>query len=193
LAIVLTVVVIVLTGVLAAGTPGRTLIEHRFDATAEGWLIAGDGGVNEPEFAAAGGAPGGCIVGIDDPVGETWYFRAPAGVLAHLPAAGHGTLSYSLKQSALDAGFPGDDVIIAGPGGRLSYRFDTPPGIDWTEFTVRLSASAGWRWNWNARATDEQIRRVLADPHRLEIRGEYRTGPDTGFLDNFVLKAGTPE
>jgi hypothetical protein len=28
---------------------------------------------------------------------------------------------------------------------------------------------------------------VLARPDRLEIRGEYVTGPDTGSLDNFTL------
>jgi hypothetical protein len=51
-------------------------------------------------------------------------------------------------------------------------------------------ASAGWRWNWNARATQDQIKSVLAAPTRLEIRGEFRTGPDVGGLDTFVLMAG---
>ena len=35
-----------------------------------------------------------------------------------------------------------------------------------------------------------QVHSVLAHPSRLEIRGEYRTGDDTGGLDHFVLKAG---
>ena len=66
----------------------------------------------------------------------------------------------------------------------------TSPGTGWTPFSVKLTAGAGWRWNWNAPASQEQIRRVLANPTSLEIRGEYHTGPDEGALDNVVLKAG---
>ncbi len=64
------------------------------------------------------------------------------------------------------------------------FRFGTSPGTGWTPFSVKLAAAAGWRWNWNARATQEQIHRVLANPTSLEIRGEYHTGPDEGALDN---------
>ena len=44
-------------------------------------------------------------------------------------------------------------------------------------------------WNWNHRATQAQIESLLAAPTRLEIRGEYVTGPDEGSLDNFLLTA----
>jgi hypothetical protein len=166
------------------------LVSHDFSESTEGWLVSGDTGVVEPAFELDGGNPGGYIAGDDEAIGETWYFRAPDSVLDELAAAEHGTISYSLKQSSADAGFPDDDIVIVGPAGRLSYRFNDAPRTDWTDFTVRLSASAGWRWNWNAPATQEQIRSVLADPVRLDIRGEYRTGPDVGGLDNFVLAAG---
>jgi len=76
-----------------------------------------------------------------------------------------------------------------GAAGRLSYRFRTPPATDWTDFSVGLSEGEGWTWNWNRRATQAQIESVLAAPTRLEIRGEYVTGPDEGALDNFVLTA----
>ena len=55
---------------------------------------------------------------------------------------------------------------------------------------MRLVATAGWRWNWNAQATPEQMRRVLANPTSVEIRGEYHTGPDEAGLDTVVLRAG---
>jgi len=55
---------------------------------------------------------------------------------------------------------------------------------------VKLTAGAGWRWNWNAPASQEPMRRVLANPTSLEIRGEYHTGPDEGALDTVVLRAG---
>lgn len=174
---------------LACGVPD-TLVIHGFDGSAEGWLIAGDTGVVEPIVEADGGDPGGYIAGEDEAIGETWYFRAPDDVLSQLATAEYGTLSYSLKQSSSEAPFPDDDVVIVGPAGRLSYRFDNTPGTAWTRFSVPLSADAGWRWNWNAPATQDQMRSVLADPTRLEIRGEYVTGHDVGGLDRFTLTAG---
>ena len=152
--------------------------------------MAGDTGPATPVFEPSGGHPGGYISNTDEAVGETWYFQAPASVLTALAAAEGGRLAYSLKQSSTDAGFLEDDVVIVGPAGRLSYRFEYAPGIDWTDFSVELAASANWRWNWNARATAAQIHSVLSRPTRLEIRGEYRTGEDTGGIDHFVLKAG---
>jgi alkaline phosphatase D len=184
-------VVITLVSCRGAGEPAeRTLVAHDFAASAEGWLVAGDTGDAAPVFQPSGGHPGGYISSDDEAVGETWYFRAPGSVLAQLPAAEYGILKYSLRQSSADAGFVEDDVIITGPAGRLSYRFGRAPGTAWTDFSVRLSASAGWQWNWSARATQEQIRSVLRDPKRLQIRGEYRTGPDVGGLDTFSLTAG---
>ena len=173
-----------------AGEPasaGKTLISHEFSSSPQGWLIAGDTSDAPAAFEPTGGNPGGYISHVDEALGETWYFRAPPSVLAQLAAAEHGTLSFSLRQSSIDAGFPDDDVVIVGAAGRLSYRFDRAPGTAWTDFSVRLSASAGWRWNWNRAATEEQLHQVLAAPLRLEIRGEFRTGDDTGGLDNFRL------
>lgn len=168
----------------------RTLVAHDFEASAHGWLVSGDTGASGPKLHAAGGDPGGYISHEDEAMGETWYFRAPGSVLGALPAAEHGTLSYSLKQSAEVPGVLDDDIIIVGRAGRLSYRFATSPGTDWTRFSVRLTAGAGWRWNWNAPASQEQIRSVLAHPVSLEIRGEYHTGPDEGALDTVLLTAG---
>lgn len=168
---------------------GATLIRHDFTESAQGWRISGDTKTDEPIFSTGGGHPGGCITGVDEALGETWYFRAPAAVLQRLPAAANGTLSYSLKQSGTLISLIDDDVVIVGAAGRLSYRFRTAPGTDWTDFSVRLSESEGWTWNWNRRATQAQIESALAAPTRLEIRGEYVTGPDEGSLDNFVLTA----
>jgi hypothetical protein len=169
----------------------RTLVEHSFTASAEGWGISGDTVPADALFRPVGGSPGGHISYVDEALGETWYFRAPDSLLRQLAAAEYGALSYSLKQSIADPGFVDDDVILVGPAGRLSFRFGMSPGTEWTAFSVRLSADAGWRWNWNARATQEQIRSVLANPTSLEIRGEYHTGPDEGALDNVVLTSGS--
>ena len=180
-----------LIGLHAQASPQeRTLVEFDFTSSAQGWLVSGDTGSTEPVFHPWGGSPGGHISNVDEALGETWYFRAPDGLLKQLAAAEHGTLSFSLKQSVDVPSVLDDDVIIVGPAGRLSFRFSTLPGTGWTPFSVKLTAVAGWRWNWNARATQEQIHSVLANPTSLEIRGEYHTGPDEGALDTVVLRSG---
>src|SRR5262249_33591742 len=115
----------------AQASVGRTLVRHDFTASAEGWLISGDTGMSEPIFNATGGHPGGCITGIDEAVGETWYFRAPPALLDQLPAAVNGAIHYSLKQSGDVTSLVDDDIVILGAAGRLSYRFANSPGTDW--------------------------------------------------------------
>src|SRR5215208_2649793 len=85
----------------AAQTPtGSVLVSHDFNQSAQGWQIARDTGTLDAMFTMSGGHPGGCITGVDEALGETWYFRAPLSVLKQLPAAVHGTISFSLKQSS---------------------------------------------------------------------------------------------
>jgi len=168
---------------------GPTLVSDDFTSSAQGWSISGDSRTAPPVFNASGGHPGGCITGVDEALGETWYFHAPIGVVQQLPSAVNGTISFSFKQSGTAVSLIDDDIVIDGPAGRLSYRFPTGPGTAWRDYSVRLSASEGWTWNWNARATQSQLESVLAGATRLEIRGEYVTGDDEGSLDNFVLTA----
>jgi hypothetical protein len=168
---------------------GTLLLRHEFTRSAEGWTISEDTDNAPPVFTPTGGDPGGCITGVDQALGETWYFHAPAADLDALPKAVNGTISYSLKQSGAIVSLFDDDVVIVGPAGRLTYRFAAAPGTQWTNFVVRLSEEAGWTWNWNRRATQAQIESVLAHPTRLEIRGEYVTGEDMASLDNFAIAA----
>jgi hypothetical protein len=174
--------------VIAQTQAGPVLVKHDFTESAEGWQVAGDAGTGDPIFSASGGHPGGSIAGTDEALGETWYFRAPASVLRQLPSAVNGTISFSLKQSGEQVSRLEDDVVIVGAAGRLSYRFTTAPGTEWTDCFVRLSEDDGWTFNWNKRATQAQIESVLAAPTGLDIRGEYVTGDDEGSLDNFVLR-----
>jgi hypothetical protein len=169
-----------------AQTPtGSVLVRHEFTESAEGWHVAGDTGTVDPEFTPGGG---GYITGNDEQIGETWYFRAPMSVLRQLPAAVNGSISFRLRQSASQVSLFDDDIVIIGPAGRLSYRFQMAPGTNWTDFSVRLLEREGWTWNWNRRATQAQIDSVLAAPTGLDIRGEYVTGQDEASLDNFVLR-----
>jgi hypothetical protein len=189
-AVAAAVLLCVLGGHAQSQPQARTLVVHDFAASTHGWRVSGDSGAVEAYLHASGGDPGGYISYVDEALGETWYFRAPDSVLTALAVAEHGTLSYRLKQSADQASVLDDDIVIVGPAGRLSFRFRTSPGTNWTPFSVTLTAGPGWRWNWNAQASQEQIRSVLANPTSLEIRGEYHTGPDEGALDTVVLTAG---
>jgi hypothetical protein len=173
----------------SAGAQSRTLIRHDFTDSEQGWIVSGDTRPADAVFSRTGGHPGGCITGVDEALGETWYFLAPATVLQQLPKAVNGSISYSLKQSGPIISLFDDDVVIVGRAGRLSYRFQTAPGTDWTDFRVQLSATEGWTWNWNQRATQTQIEQVLAAPTLLQIRGEYVTGDDMASMDNFALTA----
>ena len=176
---------------IAQTQSGVVLVSHDFKDSAQGWHIAGDTGTVIPMFSASGGHPDGCITGVDEAIGETWYFRAPESVLQQLPAAVNGTISFSVKQSGSQVSIIDDDVVIIGAAGRLSYRFQTAPGTNWTDLSVRLVESDGWTWNWNRRATQAQINSVLAAPTGLDIRGEYVTGADEGSLDNFLLRGAS--
>src|SRR5258708_3226162 len=70
---------------------GPTLISHDFTESAQGWHISGDSERIDPIFSVSGGHPGGCITGVDEALGETWYFQAPFTVLQQLPHAINGT------------------------------------------------------------------------------------------------------
>ncbi len=173
----------------AGGVSDVGLITYHFEESAEGWRIAGDTGDLDPTWHAEGGVPGGYISGTDEAAGETWYFSAPKSLLMHLRSAEGGVLRFNLKQSETIGAYLDDDVVIQGPAGRLSFRFERSPGVEWRAYAVPLSAGAGWRWNWTTEATAAQMRDVLRDATRLHIRGEFVTGPDEGALDAVVLLA----
>src|SRR4051812_41134951 len=100
---------LVLIAAVAIGCSRGPLVLHEFSSSAEGWQVAGDTGPIAPVFHASGGRVAGYISNKDEAVGETWYYQAPATVLAQLPVAEGGRLEYTIKQDAPDAGFPDDD------------------------------------------------------------------------------------
>ena len=56
---------------------GRTLVRHEFNSSAQGWIVSGDTRPADAIFTQTGGQPGGCITGVDEALGETWYFSRP--------------------------------------------------------------------------------------------------------------------
>ncbi len=171
----------------AAGT-----VRSSFDAGNEGWAIWGDaqGGAATPTYYASGGNPGGYVSATDDVTGGTWYWQAPAKFHGDFSSALGQTLTFQLRQSATDSPWDAADILLTGGGKTLVLDNLAPPGTGWTQYTVSLDTSAGWRVGADGpAATTEDLQGVLGDLTDLLIRGEFRYGPDTGDLDNVVLNA----
>jgi hypothetical protein len=171
-------------------TSAEALASSSFDQDDEGWIVVGD--AFGPYYAATGGYPGGHIYATDFVIGGVWYWQAPAKFLGDKSAAYGGTLTFDLRQSNISSQFDDIDVILS--TGDSTLIFDTPynPGAEWTAYTVNLTASPGWLNATTGRpATEAELRLVLSSLTELDIRGEYRTGTDTGSLDNVVLNAGS--
>ncbi|QLK25572.1 alkaline phosphatase D family protein [Natrinema zhouii] len=172
-------------------------IESTFDGDADGWLISQNGGSNRPVYRESGGSPGGHISDEENQGGVAWYYQAPFKFLGDREAFYGGTLSFDLRQAQTDGQFDaepieGGDVLLASGDTKLVYEFrgpDSNPGKEWSTFEAPLSADAVWidLTSQEPIATEERFREVLADLETLRIRGEYRSGDDTSYLDNVVL------
>ena len=177
-----------------AGSAGKvkppSAITSTFDTGDESWTVFGDaqGASVIPTYFSTGGNPGGYISATDDVTGGVWFWDAPAKLLGKVSSMR--ALSFDLKQSATDAPFDADDVVLVGAGTTLVFNTANNPGTDWTHYDVSLDASAGWKNKDTGQpATQQEMIDVLSSLAVLRIRGEYRDGADTGGLDNVRLAA----
>ncbi|WP_121742378.1 alkaline phosphatase D family protein [Natronorubrum halophilum] len=180
-----------------AGTEPVTRVESTFDEDADGWLVSQNGGSNRPVYRERDGNPGGHISDEENQGGVAWYYQAPFKFLGDREAFYGGSLSFDLRQARTDQQFDaepveGGDILLASGDKRLVYEFrgpDSNPGVEWTSFEAPLTADATWidLTSREPFATEARFRAVLADLEVLRIRGEYRSGDDTSYLDNVVL------
>lgn len=73
---------------------------------------------------------------------------------------------------------------------RLTHDFgnaSTHPGTNWTSYQVSLAPGEWTNLETGAQPTATELEAALADLDALLIRGEYRTGSDTGGIDNVEL------
>lgn len=179
------------------GTDPTDRIESTFDADTDGWLISQNGGNNHPVYRETDGNPGGHISDEENQDSVAWYYQAPFKFLGDREAFYGGTLSFDLRQAQTDQQFDaepteGGDVLLASGTEKLVYEFrgsDANPGEKWTTFEAPLTADATWidLRSEEPLATEEKFRAVLNDLEVFRIRGEYRSGDDTSYLDNAVL------
>ncbi len=170
--------------------------ESDFNTDSEGWLVAGDSASASPTYFATGGNPTGFVRGTDLAVGGVWTWDAPAKFLGDKSGSYGFPLTYDLRMRGNGSLFDDSDVTLNGGG--LSLHFDqtasVPADVAWTSYSVVLSESAPWRVGSLSGpiATQADVQAVLTNLTRLQIRGEFITGPDNGDLDNVVLN-GLPE
>ncbi|SMC36900.1 laminin B domain-containing protein [Moheibacter sediminis] len=167
-------------------------IVSTFDSDDEGWLVAGDATSSMPQYNAEGGNPSGYISADDTAAGGVWVWSAPAKFLGDRSSSFGKNLSFDLAQSSMDSQFDDNDVLIVGENLTLALNLLNNPGIEWTNYSVKLDTNEDWRithYVWGDVATDEQIQEVLSNVLEIKIRGEYVSGPDVGSLDNVILES----
>jgi len=173
-----------------AGRP--CMAQSTFDSSDDGWLVFGDaqGSGAIPDHNDSGGNPGGYISATDDAAGGVWYWDAPGKYLGDQSCAYGKELTFDLTQSATDNPFDADDVALMGETLTLVYDTAKNPGTAWTSYSVTLAEDAGWvKEGTSTPPTQAEMEGVLSTLQALRIRGEYRTGADTGGLDNVNLAA----
>lgn len=169
--------------------PGTT--GSSFDLDPDGWTIYDDGA--GPVYYPAGGVSGGYIFGSDLGTGQYWYWNAPAKFLGDKSAYYGGSLSFHQYQTLTNNQSNRTDIVLIGGGITLNY--DTPynPGLTWTYYFVTLNEGAGWVDAATGNApTQAQMQTVLTNLQTLRIRGEYRSGADSGGMDEVLLTAPPP-
>lgn len=169
----------------------QSAVVSTFDTGTEGWRVFGDaqGASAEPTWIATGGNPGGYLQATDNVSGGVWFWDAPAAFLGNQAGALGQTLSFDLAQSSLSSPFDADDIVLVGDGRTLAYDTPNNPGTDWTSYIIALVADGSWRVGSRngVAATEAELLGTLGALNALRIRGEFRSGADTGRLDNVVL------
>jgi len=156
-----------------------------FDTDGEGWSATGD--VHGETWLATEGQPPGCFKAIDDTLGDTWAFVAPAKFLGDQSNAYGDALSYDLWISARDpAPWAYPWIALIGGGMELDWSGALPAVQAWNHYEASLTTAGGWKVG-GVPATETQMQTVLSNLTAMRIRGEFLTGSDYGYIDNVSL------
>lgn len=181
------------------GKPADSLIaSSRFDSGDEGWRIIDipDKGPydkclrpTKPTHNAGAGNPGGCVSSTD-PGADNFYWDAPSAYLGDNLDAYGGALSFDMKSEGGNY-FDMADVVLIGAGLVLVYDIPSNPGPNWASFSVPM-IEGGWKSGSPSGqpVSVAEFRKALSQLTALRIRGEYRWGAETCYLDNVRLVKG---
>jgi hypothetical protein len=168
------------------GNPDDYPVVSEFLQNAEGWTAVGDGILY---YFPTGGNPGstGHIRIVDEALGDNFYFNAPSRFLGNVSGAYGRLLTFDLvwSETSLSDYKDGDDVVLRGAGHTLVAMLPEVPATTWTSYSIPLTVAGGWVHQGTAApATEAQIQAVLGSLQEFRIRGEFRSGPEQGGLDN---------
>lgn len=160
----------------------QAIVASTFDSGRDGWTADADGEIGWDNHGYASGKDLG--------TGETWYFCAPAKFRGDKSVCFRGALQFDLKQSKVDSQSDHPDVILSGAG--LTLTKDLPvtsnPNAAWTNYVIPLNEYSGWvNQATGLAARADEIMAVLSSLTSLRIRGEYRAGADSAWLDNVIM------
>ena len=166
--------------------PDRYPVESTFLQNAEDWTAVGDGVLY---YSSTGGNPAntGYIFIIDQTLGDNFYFNAPSRFLGNMSGAYGRLLTFDLvwSETSLSDYKDGDDVVLRGAGHTLVAMLPEVPGTSWTPYSIPLSVAGGWvHQGTDQPATAAEIQAALGSLQEFRIRGEFRSGPEQGGLDN---------
>jgi hypothetical protein len=184
--------------VLLLSTYAQAQVASTFDASDEGWTAKHSGGTLAAfSYSSSGGNPGGSVSASPPTSGGTvnismtWYWEAPAAFLGDHDLSYGQLLKFDLIQSVAGTDNTTSDVVITSAGGSIHYTLPSKPGTGWTSYAIPLDLTADWRWGSKSGtiARHYQIKRVLADITKIQIRCKYSSaaGYATG-IDNVVLE-----
>jgi Mg-chelatase subunit ChlD len=174
------------TGKVAQAATGQRATRSAFEGDAEGWKVVGDARLDrtvDPTLDQ------GALKAVDSATGGIWYWQAPASYHGDKRAAFGTDLRFRLRNTAVKQRFKAPDVVLEGGGLTLVFDLADDPGTEWTDYRVPLARS-GWTHRASGKpASDPDLLKALGAVQNLLIRGEYNTGPDTGWLDDVVFGA----
>lgn len=180
---------------LVANSDNGIVASSSFDSGTDGWSIIDlfdngpydqTKGTYDVTYDPTSGNPGGCISGTD-PSSNTFFFKAPETFLGDKSAAYGGELIYNMM-SLGGSYFDSADVVLIGAGHVLAYNIAYNPGSSWTVMIAPLTET-GWKMGnlSGAAVTETEFRETLAQLTALYMRGEYRWGAETCYLDNVYI------
>ncbi len=161
----------------------------RFDFGIEKWSANSDAAGHIARFDPAHGNPAPSIYAIDSNTGLPWYFVAPSCFLGNQGHNYGDSLTFDFYINIYGSTPYTNDIILQGNGQTLVHNHAQDPATGiWNHLGARLNES-DWHLGTGAgpNPTQAEFQQILANMTGLEIRGEYKTGVDTAWIDNIRL------
>ncbi len=163
-----------------------------FDSDIEGWAIINDATLS---WDAASGVPAGCLKAVDQRQGLGYAFKAPAKFLGNQLAAVGKTLEIDFRADPASDFVPNVGFVFFSNGQKsLEYHEPSPiAGNVWRYHAIPITPSPAWRRSSDRLpATQSDFEEVFSTLTSFTIRGEYRDGGETEWVDNVVLGSCVP-